>query len=123
MELKPAASSPNLSETALNEVFGQALAKRSEGQERDDQDYRVRLPVFEGPLDLLLHLIRRDQVNVYDIPVSKICESYLAYLNLMAAPDCNVGGGVFVNAATMLHLESQNLLPKDELLEYHEHSR
>jgi segregation and condensation protein A len=113
MEVKPLASAP-VSETTLNEVFAGSLGKKPGDADRDNQDYRIRLPVFEGPLDLLLHLIRRDQINIYDIPVAKICESYLNSLNLMAEPDCNVAGEFFVMAATLLHLKSQVLLPRDE---------
>jgi len=113
MDFQPAQSSP-LSENTLNEVFGKALVKNTDDLDRDDTDYRVRLPVFEGPLDLLLHLIRRDQVNVYDIPVAQICHSYLEYLNLMATPDVDLAGEFFVMAATLLYLKSQVLLPKEE---------
>lgn len=105
-----------MSETTLNDVFGTALARKTDRADRDE-DYRVRLPVFEGPLDLLLHLIRRDQINIYDIPVSKICQSYLEYLNVMAHPDVNLAGEFFVMASTLLHLKSQVLLPKDEQAE------
>ena len=56
-------------------------------------DYRVTLPVFEGPLDLLLHLIRKEQINIYDIPISKICKSYLEHLELMRQIDVNIAGG------------------------------
>src|SRR4051812_33502058 len=72
-------------------------------------DYRVRLPVFEGPLDLLLHLIRKEQLNIYDIPVSTICRSYLAQLELMCIPDVNIAGEFFVMAASLLYLKSQVL--------------
>lgn len=113
MDLQSVTKTSPLSETTLNEVFGQALAKKG-GPDRESLDYRVRLPVFEGPLDLLLHLIRRDQINVYDIPVNQICQSYLEYLNLMATPDCDLAGEFFVMASTLLHLKSQILLPKEE---------
>lgn len=77
-------------------------------------DYRVVTPVFEGPLDLLLHLIRREQLNVYDIPIAKICQSYLEHLQAMCAPDVNIAGEFFVMAATLLHLKSQVLLPAED---------
>lgn len=114
MDSVQAPPSSVIGESTLNEVFS-TFATKGEGKERNEQDYRVRLPVFEGPLDLLLHLIRRDQINIYDIPVSQICNSYLDYLNLMTAPDVDLAGEFFVMAATLLHLKSQILLPKEEL--------
>src|SRR5262249_45955490 len=67
------------------------------------------------PLDLLLHLIKRDQINVYDIPVVKICESYLEYLRAFSQPDVNLAGEFFVMAATLLQIKSQMLLPREEI--------
>jgi segregation and condensation protein A len=87
------------------------------GGEFTRDDYRVVTPVFEGPLDLLLHLIRREQLNIYDIPVAKICQSYLEHLELLFSPDVNVAGEFFVMAATLLHLKSQVLLPQEERAE------
>ncbi len=78
------------------------------------EDYRVKTPVFEGPLDLLLHLIRKEQLNIYDIPVAQICKTYFEHLQLMFEPDVNVAGEFFVMATTLLHLKSQILLPVDE---------
>jgi len=75
--------------------------------------YRVRLPVFEGPLDLLLHLIRKEQLNIYDIPIAEICKSYFESLEVMCQPDVNVAGEFFVMAATLLQLKSQMLLPPE----------
>lgn len=80
-------------------------------------DYRIRLPVFEGPLDLLLHLIRKEQLNIYDIPVAQICQTYLEHLQLICLPDVNVAGEFFVMAASLLYLKSQVLLPKEEQVE------
>lgn len=76
-------------------------------------NYRISTPVFEGPLDLLLHLIRKEQLNLYDIPVAKVCEAYLTYLNEMILPDVNIAGEFFVMAATLIHLKSQVLLPQE----------
>jgi segregation and condensation protein A len=82
-----------------------------------EDDYRVMLPVFEGPLDLLLHLIRKEQLNIYDIPVSQICRTYLEHLDLMCIPDVNIAGEFFVMAASLLYLKSQVLLPKEDRVE------
>lgn len=76
--------------------------------------YKVDLEIFEGPLDLLLYLIRKDHINIYDIPVSKITEQYLQYLELMKLLDLNIAGEFLVMAATLMHIKSKMLLPPDE---------
>lgn len=78
--------------------------------------YRVTTSVFEGPLDLLLHLIRKDQIDIYDIPIAKICQSYYEHLEMMKIPDVNIAGEFMVMAATLTHLKSVLLLPKEETL-------
>jgi segregation and condensation protein A len=76
--------------------------------------YRVKLDRFEGPLDLLLHLIRKSEVNIYDIPVADITEQYLAYLTLMEELNLDVAGEFLVMAATLIHIKSKMLLPRPE---------
>ena len=71
----------------------------------------VRLARFEGPLDLLLHLIKRDEVDIYDIPISHITQQYLAYLELMRALDLEVAGEFLVMAATLMRIKAKMLLP------------
>ena len=71
----------------------------------------MRLEVFEGPLDLLLHLIRRNQVDIYDIPIATITDQYLDYLSLMKALNLDVAGEFLLMAATLLHIKSKMLLP------------
>lgn len=78
------------------------------------EDYRVFLPNFEGPLDLLLHLIRKDQLNIYDIPIAHICKTYLEHLEVMKSIDVNIAGEFMVMAATLTLLKSLVLLPKEE---------
>jgi segregation and condensation protein A len=78
------------------------------------QGLPVKLEVFEGPLDLLLHLIRENKVDITDIPVADITEQYLAYLELMKTLDLNVAGEFLVMAATLLHIKSRLLLPVGE---------
>jgi segregation and condensation protein A len=73
--------------------------------------YRVKLDVFEGPLDLLLHLVKKNEVELSDIPVATITDQYLAYLDLMQQLDLDVAGEYLVMAATLLHLKSRMLLP------------
>ena len=77
-------------------------------------DYRVKLEVFEGPLDLLLHLIRKNEVDIYDIPIAPIVDQYLAYLDLLRSLDLDVAGEFLVMAATLAHIKSRMLLPPDE---------
>lgn len=79
----------------------------------DDSPYRVTLAVFEGPLDLLLHLIRSNEIDIYDIPIAEVTEQYLAYLSLMESLDLEVAGEWLVMAATLLEIKSKMLLPED----------
>lgn len=73
--------------------------------------YAVKLPAFEGPLDLLLHLIRLDEVEITDIPIARIGEQYLAYLDLMRELDLDVAGEYLLMAATLAWIKSRMLLP------------
>ena len=74
----------------------------------------VKLNVFEGPLDLLLHLIEKNKVNIYDIPIVTITEQYLEYVNNMEEEDLDVMSEFLVMAATLIKIKSKMLLPKDE---------
>jgi segregation and condensation protein A len=76
--------------------------------------YRVKLESFEGPLDLLIHLIKQSQVNVYDIPLALITEQYLAYIELMQELNLDVAGEFLVMASTLIHIKSKMLLPRPE---------
>jgi segregation and condensation protein A len=76
--------------------------------------YKVKLDVFEGPLDLLLYLIQKEEVDIYDIPIAKITDQYLEYLELMQLMDLNIAGEFLVMAATLMHIKSKMLLPPDE---------
>ena len=78
------------------------------------EDYPVRLLNFEGPLDLLLHLIKKHEVNVYDIPVARITQQYLEYLDLMQEMNLEVAGEFLVMAATLIHIKSRMLLPRPD---------
>ena len=78
------------------------------------QDYPVRLGMFEGPLDLLLHLIKKNDVNVYDIPISLITRQYLDYLELMTELNLDIAGEFLVMAATLIHVKSRMLLPRPD---------
>jgi segregation and condensation protein A len=73
--------------------------------------YTVRLEMFEGPLDLLLHLIKKNRLNITDIPIALITEQYLEYLKLMKVLNLDVAGEYLLMAATLLHIKSKMLLP------------
>jgi segregation and condensation protein A len=75
------------------------------------RDYTVSLEVFEGPLDLLLHLVKKHELDVLDIPVSFITEKYLEYLDLMRQTNLDIAGEYLLMAATLVHLKSRELLP------------
>lgn len=78
---------------------------------------QIVLPVFEGPLDLLLHLIRESKIDIYDIPIAEVTDQYLQYLSLMESLDLEIAGDFLVMAATLLEIKSRMLLPpepKDE---------
>ncbi len=76
--------------------------------------YKVKLELFEGPLDLLLYLVKKDHLNIYDIPVAQVTEQYLQYLNLMQLLDLNIAGEFLVMAATLMQIKSKMLLPAEE---------
>ncbi|MFN8627597.1 MAG: segregation/condensation protein A [Candidatus Binatia bacterium] len=76
--------------------------------------YRVRLPAFEGPLDLLLHLIKKNEVEIVDIPVANVTEQYLAYLEMMRELNLDIAGEFLVMAATLTLIKSRMLLPPSE---------
>src|SRR6187401_441294 len=77
-------------------------------------DYPVRLEMFEGPLDLLLHLIKKNEVNIYDIPIALVTQQYLEYLDLMSELNLDVVGEFLVMAATLIHIKSRTLLPRPD---------
>jgi segregation and condensation protein A len=77
-------------------------------------DIRIRLQAFEGPLDLLVHLIKKNQVNVYDIPIALITAQYLEYLDLMQELNLDLASEFLVMAATLIHIKSRMLLPRPD---------
>ena len=77
--------------------------------------YRVHLDVFAGPLDLLLYLVRREEVDIYDIPIAHVTAEYIKYLEVLKLLDVNVAGDFLVMAATLMEIKSAMLLPRAEL--------
>lgn len=84
------------------------------------EEYKVQLEVFEGPLDLLLYLIKKDELDIYDIPIERITNQYVQYLDLMRMLDLNIAGEFIVMAATLMMLKSRMLLPPEERTELEE---
>jgi segregation and condensation protein A len=78
-----------------------------------DSGYQVALDVFEGPLDLLLHLVKKHELSILEIPISFVTTKYLEYLDAMAALDIDVAGEYLLMAATLCHIKSRELLPHD----------
>jgi segregation and condensation protein A len=83
----------------------------------DQAGYQVALDVFEGPLDLLLHLVKKHELSILDIPISFVTEKYLEYLDAMAGLDIDVAGEYLLMAATLCHIKSRELLPTPDALE------
>jgi len=80
-----------------------------------DEVYRVHIDAFEGPLDLLLHLIKKNEINIYDIPIALITQKYIETLDLMQTLNLSVAGDYLVMAATLVHIKSKMLLPPTEV--------
>jgi segregation and condensation protein A len=80
--------------------------------ETNPHDYKVHLEVFEGPLDLLLHLIKKDDLNIYDIPISKLLDQYLEYIKLAEELDIDLAGEFLEMAAELAYIKSKMLLPE-----------
>ena len=103
---EPAAEAPADS-PSLDSIVASGLPTRA----RAGAPVVVKLERFEGPLDLLLHLIKRDEIDIYDIPIARITQQYLAYLDLMRALDLEVAGEFLVMAATLMRIKAKMLLP------------
>jgi segregation and condensation protein A len=84
------------------------------GGAQPPMSYQIKLEVFEGPMDLLLHLIKKHELNVYDIPIALITQQYLEYLDIMKSLDMEIAGEFLVMASTLTHIKSKMLLPPPE---------
>ena len=89
-------------------------ARRSVALLPMDTDYKVKLEVFEGPLDLLLYLIKRDEIDIYDISLERITKQYLEYLQAFKELNIDIAGEFIVMAANLIYLKSRSLLPVDQ---------
>lgn len=99
----------------FNQVFFDIITRlvfmEGIGEKVQNGDYKVDLGVFEGPLDLLLYLIHRDELDIYDIPIERITRQYIEYLDEMKRLDINVAGEFLVMAASLMLIKSRTLLP------------
>jgi len=86
----------------------------------ESDSYRVMLEVFEGPMDLLLHLIKKNEIDIYDIPIALITQQYIEYIEMMKALNLDVAGEFLVLASELMHIKSRMLLPKPEIEEEEE---
>lgn len=77
-------------------------------------DYRVNLDIFAGPLDLLLYLVRKEEVDIYDIPIARITDQYISYIEMLKSLDIDLAAEFMVMAATLMEIKSAMLLPKAE---------
>lgn len=80
----------------------------------DENKYKIRIENFEGPLDLLCHLVEKNKMNIYDIPINEITDQYICYINSMQAMNLEVTGDFLVMASNLLYIKSKLLLPKSE---------
>jgi len=83
-------------------------------EEADESAYKVTLPTFHGPLDLLLHLLKKHEIDIYDIPIVLVVEQYSAYLDAMAELDLDIAADYIYMAALLINIKSRMLLPRDE---------
>jgi len=82
--------------------------------EEQTTDYAIKLDIFEGPLDLLLYLIKKNEIDIYNIPVALITQQYLEYLNIIKSLNLDLAGEYLVMASTLIHIKSRMLLPVPE---------
>jgi segregation and condensation protein A len=81
----------------------------------DDTVYRVKLPIFEGPLDLLLYLVKKNEYDIFDIPIAEVTRQYMEHIEIMKVLNLDVAGEYLVMAATLAHIKSRMLLPPDRI--------
>jgi segregation and condensation protein A len=106
MESPPPAAETRAAETAV--------ATSDFLEEESNDAYKIALPSFRGPLDLLLHLIKKHEIDIYDIPIALVTEQYNAYLEAMEQLDLDIAADYIYMAALLIHIKSKMLLPRDE---------
>src|SRR6266516_884803 len=80
-------------------------------------EYKVQFDVFEGPLDLLLYLVKKEEVDIYEVNLTKIARQFIEYIELMRQLDLEVAGELLVMASTLMYIKSRELLPVDQQVE------
>jgi len=116
--LNETAEANALPEPQATESVERANAQAAEAEEPEETSaYKVTLPSFHGPLDLLLHLIRKHEIDIYDIPIVLVTEQYNAYLETMTELDLDVAADYIYMAALLINIKSRMLLPRDESAE------
>jgi len=111
-------ASEQLTAPTLAPVLAEQAAKTTAGAKKEDSDFPFAVAVsdvYEGPLDLLLDLIRKQDIDIYDIPIAKITAQYLAYVEKIRELDVNVASDFIYMAAVLIHIKSKMLLPRDPL--------
>jgi segregation and condensation protein A len=98
---------------SLSSSAASVVIKEIINQEDQRPTYQITLPYFDGPMDLLLHLIKEHELDIYDIPISKITKEYLAYIEIMQSLNLEIAGDFLVMAATLMQIKSRMLLPVD----------
>jgi len=98
---------------SLSTAVSTVTIKEILGAEDQRPTYQITIPSFDGPMDLLLHLIKEHELDIYDIPISKITKEYLAYLEIMKTLNLEIAGDFLVMAATLMQIKSRMLLPVD----------
>ena len=98
----------------LSPAEGPRMAPEPEAEEESSSAYQLDLPAFHGPLDLLLHLIRKHEIDIYDIPIVLVTEQYNAYLEAMTELDLDIAADYIYMAALLINIKSRMLLPRDE---------
>src|SRR5918912_2611016 len=80
-------------------------------------EYKVKFEVFEGPLDLLLYLVKKEEVDIYEVNLTKVATQFIEYVELMKELDLDIAGEFLVMAATLMYIKSRELLPKNQQVE------
>jgi segregation and condensation protein A len=106
-----------MSDEEKQEAVAPAPEAQPQEPEVEESAYQVTLPSFHGPLDLLLHLIRKNEIDIYDIPIVTITEQYNAYLDAMTELDLDIAADYIYMAALLINIKSRMLLPRDESAE------
>lgn len=111
VSVEPPSAEPGDAPPAPEEAPPAASAQAPGAQSKHDDGYQVKLPMFEGPLDLLLHLVKKHELDILDIPISFITEKYTAYIRLLDELNIDVASEYLLMAATLVHIKSRMLLP------------